>query len=443
MMIHQAKAVWYTPQLLGVLSLVVLLALSTPVRAQVTVEAERYNTAQLISRTLTALPDCLSYCLLGIELRMRVTLTGVRLYFVPRVKHHMAALHVITANETTQEPYIEWALIMGRVQKLMLDQLAVLLGAEESGGRLTRYGQYGRHQATRFKENALMGHPVAILPRLLDSSGGISGSVPSQIGAFDPPSAREYNTVVAGFANRWSAWAVQCFDRPLSCSVTQPLFPTAFLRRFFDIADAVQSIIAGIEALQTVLNFVDMAQTLREIAAVVGGEFGVGASVRIDRLLCPNDIDLFYPYYLSGPDALFWRSGWPITDADKITTLFNPFSSDRVGQGWEIWGHIYPRAGFVNHDHDAKAAVVVSERGVNLIGDNSIILRPKRTVALANPHWQSVSPQPTRYCTANSTDLPVIIDQAGGYGYNLWPEYRCSLSDVGVRIGFISYSHCF
>jgi len=160
MMIHQAKAVWYTPQLLGVLSLVVLLALSTPVRAQVTVEAERYNTAQLISRTLTALPDCLSYCLLGIELRMRVTLTGVRLYFVPRVKHHMAALHVITANETTQEPYIEWALIMGRVQKLMLDQLAVLLGAEESGGRLTRYGQYGRHQATRFKENALMGHPV-------------------------------------------------------------------------------------------------------------------------------------------------------------------------------------------------------------------------------------------------------------------------------------------
>jgi hypothetical protein len=52
--------------------------------------------------------------------------------------------------------------------------------------------------------------------------------------------------------------------------------------------------------------------------------------VRIDRLLCPNDIDLFYPYYLSGPDALFWRSGWPITDAGKITTLFNSFFGGSV-----------------------------------------------------------------------------------------------------------------
>lgn len=407
------------------------------------VTGERYTTVELITRTLEALPACLEYCLLGIELRMRVTLTGVRFYFVPRVKHHLAAMHVMTFDEPAREPYIEWAGIMGGVQKLMLDRLANLLGAEESGGRLTRYAQHGRHQATRFKETAFMGHPVALLPRLLDGSGAVLDPGSGGLGGFNPPGPSEYHAVIPRFVTAWAAWAHRCFADPLACPVLQPAFPAELLRRLFDLAAAVRLITEGLEALQAVLRFTELAETLREIAAVIGGDFGVGGRVRIDRLLCPNEVVPFYPYYLSGPDALFWRSGWPITDAQQTATLLNPFSGDRIAHGQELWGHLYPRHGFLNHDHDAKAAVVMSERGGHLLADPLVRLRPKRTTSEGRGHWQKVSPQATAYCTRNSTDLPVPIDEAGGYGYNIWPEYVCPLSEVGRVVAFIPLRVCF
>ena len=85
----------------------------------------------------------------------------------------------------------------------------------------------------------------------------------------------------------------------------------------------------------------------------------------------------FYPYYLSGVDALFWRSGWPITDATHTATLFDPLSSDRIGRTGETWGHVYPRHGFVNNDHPGRVAPVIAVRGaVPGAAGGDVIVRP-------------------------------------------------------------------
>ena len=142
-------------------------------------------------------------------------------------------------------------------------------------------------------------------------------------------------------------------------------------------------------------------------------------------------------------DALFWRSGWPITDGEHTTTLFDPFSGDRIGVGGAIWAHVYPRHGFVNNDHPGRTAPAIADRGAHLLADSSVRLRPKRTTVYARGDWQNLSPEPTDYCDANIAHLPTPIDAEGGYAHNIWPKFTCPLSEIGVMIGFIPYRYCF
>ncbi len=287
-------------QLIGsLLSFLLTIAASQSALSQVVVDAgERYHTAEMIIRTVQALPECLEYCVLGIELRVKITPTSIKYYFVPRVEHHMVSLHVMTSDEFPKEAYIEWAEIFGVVQKWMLDGLARALAIADSNGHQTRYSQFGRHQATVFKETELMGNPVAILPSLLDGTGHIT--VPSEYlsdGIATTLSSVDSGQIVGRFITQWIEWAKQCFMDPLGCALAQPGFPSQFLSQFFSIAEAIETLIEALEAIKGVLDFIKMAETIRQIAEEIGSDFGVGGGVRMDRLLCPNDILYFFPYY--------------------------------------------------------------------------------------------------------------------------------------------------
>ena len=207
------------------------------------------------------------------------------------------------------------------------------------------------------------------------------------------------------------------------------------------MVEAIDTLIAAVKA--SGVDFKSIAKTVREIANKVADNLGVGGGVKIDRLLCPNDVCYFYPYYLSGVDALFWRSGWPITDATHTATLFDPFSGDRVGRTGESWGHVYPRHGFLNNDHPGRVAPVINQRGAHLLADASVRLRPKLTTAYARGDWQNLSPEPTPYCEANIADLPTPIDPEGGYAHNIWPRFECPLSEIGILVAFVPYRYCF
>ena len=409
---------------------------------------DTYTTQGLIKRTIQALPKCLRYCLLGIEIRVRYTGLTLEVFYVPRVEHYLSSLHVMASDRFPLEPYLEWSKTVGTLQKALLDRLAQvvppLLGGQplvESSGGQTRSGQYGHHQSTNFKEVELFGHPVAWLPLLLDSTGRFSSTSASASGGGDGNDGNGGNG--GRFIDDWTAWARRCFTDPNSCPMG-PLFPIGIIHQMYQLTEVLQEVIAALESIKNVLNFIEMAQVLRQIAQDVGTKgYGGGGGVKIDRLLCRNTVRIFYPYYLSGPDALFWRSGFPITDLDHAATLLNPFSTDRIGATGETWGHIYPRHGFLNHDHPGRVAPTLAYRGAHLVADPSVTLRPKLTSDEAKGHWQSLSPVPTPYCAANIADLPTPVDEGGGYAYNIWPRYECPLSDVGVVVLFIPFRYCF
>ena len=436
----------------GPIAILVTLLMGPAAAEPISDPGVRYHTWQLIGHTIRALPQCIKYCLLGIEIRIRYNGYSVEVYFVPRVEHHMPALHVMESDRFPKEAYIEWAALVGRIQEELLDKMAEVvppaLGLpsvfESSGGR-TRQGQYGRHQSTNFKEAELMGHPVAVLPALVDKNGDRTEdtSTSGQTGALNSYGyggrGQGGSNDVGGFITAWTQWASGCFLEPNPCS-GGPLFPVDIISRYFQIQDYINQIYAMANA---VLNFKELAKELRAISTQIADNAGGGGGVKIDRLLCPNDVRYFYPYYLSGPDALFWRSGWPVTDVPHTATLLNPFSTDRVGKDLETWGHVYPRHGFINHDHPGRVAVVAAARSASLVADGNVPLRPKLTSAYAHGDWQNLSPEPTAYCTANIADLPTPIDPEGGYAHNIWPRFECPLSEIGIFVAFIPFRYCF
>lgn len=443
------------------LALALLLIASVTVRAATDIKVgDTYTTAGLIGRTIQALPACLRYCLLGIEIRVRYTGFTLEVFYVPRVEHYLSSLHVMASDRFPLEPYLEWSKTVGALQKSLLDRLAQvvppLLGGQplvESSGGQTRYGNYGHHQSTNFKEVELFGHPVALLPMLLDSTGHYSFTPAYASGGGygydgnggygDGASSGGSGDSGGGFIGSWTSWASPCFTHPNQCPMG-PLFPIGIIRQFYPLTEVINQITSALDSIKGALNFIEMAKTLREIAHNVGNQgYGAGGGVQIDRLLCRNTVRIFYPYYLSGPDALFWRSGFPITDLDHATTLLNPFSTDRIGALGETWGHLYPRHGFLNNDHPGRVAPTLAYRGAHLVADSSVKLRPKFTSDEAKGHWQSLSPVPTPYCTANIADLPTPMDEGGGYAYNIWPRYECPLSDIGVLVMFIPFRYCF
>jgi hypothetical protein len=430
-----------------------LLAAGTARADPIVDPGKRYHTQEMIVDTIKGLPKCLKYCLLGIEIRIRYTGYTVEVYFVPRVEHHMTALHAMASDRFPKEAYLEWAALVGEIQKQLLDRLAravpTLMGGTpivESSGGETRYGQYGHHQSTNFKESEFMGHPVAILPALVDKNGDMTadtytaGATGAGGGTGGGSGGGSTAIDASGFIDRWSAWAGNCFMDPNPCSMA-PAFPGGEISKAFDMVEAIDTLIAAVKA--SGVDFKSIAKTVREIANKVADNLGVGGGVKIDRLLCPNDVRYFYPYYLSGVDALFWRSGWPITDATHTATLFDPFSGDRVGRTGETWGHVYPRHGFLNNDHPGRVAPVINQRGAHLLADASVRLRPKLTTAYARGDWQNLSPEPTPYCEASIADLPTPIDPEGGYAHNIWPRFECPLSEIGILVAFVPYRYCF
>ena len=224
---------------------------------------KRYNTAEMILTTMVALPECLDYCLLGIEIRVRYTGYTYEVFYVPRVEHRLSALHVMTSDEFTKEAYIEWAAIAGRIQKILLDGLAQAFDLSEHNGRQTRYAQFGEHQSTVFKETEVMGHPVAILPQLLDKNGQVT--VPSEFSASSDHASAHFDqgmSLLGDFIRQWIEWAIQCFSNPRECGLSQPFFPGKLIADAFSIVEAIEAIIEALEAIKGVLDFVEYAKIL-------------------------------------------------------------------------------------------------------------------------------------------------------------------------------------
>ena len=435
--------------------------------------AERFNTGGLITRTLKALPSCIDYCLVGIELRMSFSLlTGITFFLVPKVEHNMSTMVVMTSETLGREAWREWAALIGQAQKALLDLPARQLGVLEAGGGRSRYEHFGQHQATQLMDVEIAGHPVAILPNILGGNGRVKPAAepridpktdpvycdlpgcierqphidaqlyrrPQPTGDHDPPPPwwidAETKALIQHTRDYLNTWQSQARDGQYTA------FPN-YLSDHFKILPRLQSLGHIVEALQMMAHFMRWIRILKNLTSYVAGSGGV----RIDYLMCANDVIPFMPYYLSSLDALLWRSGWPYTDLQHTGRILNPLSNDRVrpkaALPFETWGHLYPRAGFVNNDHPGRAAAVVTARAASLAHDPSAVGRPKLSLPARAGSWQKLSPDPTAYCTTHIADLPTAISASGSYAYTVWSRYRCALSHSGIKIASIRVHACF
>ncbi|MDN5869192.1 MAG: TIGR03756 family integrating conjugative element protein [Nitrococcus sp.] len=164
--------------------------------------------------------------------------------------------------------------------------------------------------------------------------------------------------------------------------------------------------------------------------------------------VCESQATSFFPYFLSGLDALSWRQ--------EVPEIFYPASwvpgLREIGT-WPLqtWGSVHPRTGWTTQAEEPKAAAVNAQRAgdivtrsgqphvyVPLTGAGSggqrvwppgpLIEKDARTGI-----WQMLAPHPDASCDVFGTnDLVGLsgwgggrVDAAGDYVWNLWRPYQC------------------
>jgi len=240
------------------------------------------------------------------------------------------------------------------------------------------------------------------------------------------------------------------------------LLDSTELSRVFSVIDSVTE---QIELIQEITALVD---TVAQVATLIATGGLPIPQPRIDRFLCPSvnegvspELVLpFTPYYLSGIDPA-WRSGLidvpPLsfpTDIHRFTTIINPLSTDTVGVENELWGYINPRAGYTNHPHDAKSAMVNVKRAVDILHEpnrrrlrtNNIGLPPNEDNEFG--YYQMIYPFKANHCALEPWDLDRPNNVHGDfmypgdenrYAYNYWREHECPSTTRGSEIATIEF----
>ncbi|WP_460149038.1 TIGR03756 family integrating conjugative element protein [Pseudomonas sp. S3_E10] len=145
------------------------------------------------------------------------------------------------------------------------------------------------------------------------------------------------------------------------------------------------------------------------------------------------------PYLLSTLDTIAWR--YNIPEAVFPEALIPGLREVGSRLGFNLWGSIYPRGGFLHQVDDRKAAAVVAQRA----GD--IVTRPGQLHVyqplLAAPRagywpagallegdsstgkWQALAPNLSASCAVFPNTQPNIQAKDGGYVWTLWRPYSC------------------
>ncbi len=459
-------------------------------------ETGGFNTADIILNGLSAFSDCVEYCITGLSIRMRLGIP-IEFYFSPLIRHNTADFLVQSYTRLTEDPWKEWGSVVGEASLQVTSPVAKLLGTDELGGGRTQVAAYNKAQNLDFKEADVIGNPYILLTVLLDKNGRLKpkqngcetngclergrdrlGSQlrneiedrqppPECIGprCFNDPTQPEevpwyektpeelMGEARDGVATKIGDYAEkleQC-SQDLRC-ILENLGGNTF-SRVFSMMDTLESVAGAIQGVQ------EISRITEEIAAAFSAlsMSPVRGKFRVERMFCPSEYQPFIPYYLSGLDMTFWRSGLidvPPVDPHMASTILNPFSSDRIGTATQLWGHIYPRSGFVDNVHDAKVGAVAAVRAMNIVSEmkrTRLRWLPKGFDAKKS-QWQMIYPHKSDKCDANiaNTGKPNVMGdfmypgKERRYAWNYWREYDCDTNKRGRRIAKISLPEiCF
>ena len=154
---------------------------------------------------------------------------------------------------------------------------------------------------------------------------------------------------------------------------------------------------------------------------------------------CSGAGTAFFPYLLSTLDTVAWRTNLP--ESLYPESLVPGLREVGTRTGMNLWGHVYPRGGFLHQADDYKAAAVVAQRAGDIVTRRGQIHVYWPLLAEAKDgywpagelkesdastgKWQELTPTLSNACAVFPHSDTKVQAQRGDYAWALWRPYAC------------------
>jgi integrating conjugative element protein (TIGR03756 family) len=164
---------------------------------------------------------------------------------------------------------------------------------------------------------------------------------------------------------------------------------------------------------------------------------------------CSGAGTAFLPYLLSTLDTLAWRYNLP--EMAYPEALIPGLREVGSRAGMNLWGHVYPRGGFLHQSDDYQAAAVVAQRAGDVVTRRGQIHVYQPLLANAQDgywpageliesdastgKWQELTPSLSTTCAVFPHSETQVQAQRGDYAWALWRPYACCERKGQVFLG--------
>ena len=390
-----------------------------------------FNSVELTKQTLSNTKACLNYCLEGVCIHYithyhRVCFLNkcwntpiikrIEVLLSPQIRHRNPDLLVQVYDHLGDEPWTQWANVVGKNQKRSLDQFVQNLGGQALRGA-NYSSSYSSKQQLVLKEATIIGHPNSVMADYLSQtikgrswtcnqcakeSPNPSSSTPSQsdqspnLDVSIPPlnmtDLKRYKaprTIEEWRKSKQPKLAeldnhndqenlIKANQIASSDDIKKRLDFNASVDQIKKISEIPRTTKNIKEDLAVMNNNVVKAKdvfSLTPSGAVlklleISGPVGYG--LNFDRALCPSPITPLKPYYSSTNEFWKWRLGFPFVDWDHAAKiLYIPKSptdfTHALGADGVRWGNVYPRNGWGFNLNDTNNAALIAYRANSLL----------------------------------------------------------------------------
>ena len=408
-----------------------------------------FGTAELVSTTISQIPDCLDYRILGLSLRVIWTPYGPYYFWTLHVGHTVPAMVNQSHPYLDEMPWEDYSRLLGSAYRAASEAIVHVgfLGLADNveiGAGRYKHRKFGKHYAPQHYESALIGHPAMIIFQKTgggeksgsgNGGGGSSASSPEKQKTPSNPTNSRYFQGTGNVPRNNSGNAGNGNGQQ------QPPPGAGFLNRWQNkgsgqgqFTDQERQSLGYDETMSQIdgADYTDYDRANDSVTSAVDGyDVSTGG-----RYFCTLPYTPFWPYYLSGLDSILWRHGWPLVDLHRIWNPLWPGPRIAPSTGTilpETWGHLYPRYGTVDHVDDAKASAVIARRGLDILADPQIGRVYWPTTAPSGVAWSKVYPEQVS-CHKNIAHTGTQRIESRQYAWTSWFYATCDLDERGQLV---------
>lgn len=408
-----------------------------------------FGTAELVSTTISQIPDCLDYRILGLSLRVIWTPYGPYYFWTLHVGHTVPAKVDQSHPYLDEMPWEDYSRLLGSAYRAASEAIVHVgfLGLADNveiGAGRYKHHKFGKHYAPQHYESALIGHPAMIIFQKTgggEKSGGGNGGSGSSASSPEKQKAPSNPTNSRYFQGTGNVPRNNGGNAGNGNGQQQPPPGAGFLNRWQNkgsgqgqFTDQERQSLGYDETMSQIdgADYTDYDRANDSVTSAVDGyDVSTGG-----RYFCTLPYTPFWPYYLSGLDSILWRHGWPLVDLHRIWNPLWPGPRIAPSTGTilpETWGHLYPRYGTVDHVDDAKASAVIARRGLDILADPQIGRVYWPTTAPSGVAWSKVYPEQVS-CHKNIAHTGTQRIESRQYAWTSWFYATCDLDERGQLV---------